>query len=443
VDNKQTHRGYDRSILALSIPSLGALIAEPLFILIDSAIVGRLGTTELAGLSIASTLLTTVVGLCVFLAYATTSSVSRLLGAGRRAEALRSGIDGMWLALGLGVILAAALALTAPHILSALGGADGVLTQATVYLRWSVIGLPGMLAVMASTGVLRGLQDTRTPLVVASVGAVVNTILNLALVYGAHLGIAGSGLGTALTQLAMGAVLSTVVVRGTRAEGVSIRPAAHGILANARSGAPLFIRTISLRLALLGTVFVATHLGAVALAGHQVVNSLWNFAAFALDALAIAAQALIGRAIGARDHAATLAILKRTLIWGLGAGLMLGVIMGGTSPLLAQLFTTDPQVRSAISAGLVAASVFMPWAGIVFIVDGILMGAGDGVYLAKVGLINLAVYAPAATLVYMFAPSGSAGLVWLWVAFGLVYTGARLVSNGRRLRSDAWTEHTL
>lgn len=443
MDNKQTKSGYDRQILALAIPSLGALIAEPLFVLIDTAIVGHLGENQLAGLSVASTLLLTIVGLCVFLAYATTSSVARLIGAGQRERALKAGIDGLWLALGLGVLLALSFGVAAPWVLSLLGASDAVLVEATSYLRWSVPGLPGMLIVMAATGVLRGFQDTKTPLIVAVAGAVVNTILNLWFVYGLHMGVAGSGAGTALTQIAMGAVLAFIVFKKSRAEHVSLRPAPAGILASARSGAPLFVRTLSLRAALLLTVFVATHLGTTALAGHQVVNSVWNFAAFALDALAIAAQALVGQAVGARNAAATRAVLRRTLQWGVGAGVVLGLIMGGLSPLLAPLFSSDESVQHAVIVGLIAAAVFMPIAGWVFILDGVLIGAGDGVYLAKVGVINLVVYLPIALLVYFAAPIGAAGLVWLWTAFGLVYTGARAVSNGVRLRSTAWTEHAV
>ncbi|MFD2840718.1 MATE family efflux transporter [Populibacterium corticicola] len=443
MDNKRTKSGYDRQILALAIPSLGALIAEPLFVLIDTAIVGHLGETPLAGLSIASTLLLTIVGLCVFLAYATTSSVARLIGAGQRERALKAGIDGLWLALGLGILLAVGFGAAAPWILGLLGASDALLVEATSYLRWSVPGLPGMLIVMAATGVLRGFKDTKTPLVVAVVGAIVNTVLSVVLVYGLNMGVAGSGAGTAITQIGMGLVLATVVVRKSRAENISLRPAPAGILASARSGVPLFIRTISLRAALLVTIFVATHLGTTALAGHQVVNALWNFAAFALDALAIAAQALVGQAVGARDKAATAAVLRRTLQWGVGAGVVLGAIMAGLSPFIAPLFSSEPSVQRAVIAGLIAAAVFMPIAGWVFILDGVLMGAGDGVYLAKVGMINLAVYVPVAFAVYAWAPSGAAGLVWLWVAFGLVYTGARAVANGVRLRSDAWTEHAL
>ncbi|NKY38877.1 MATE family efflux transporter, partial [Cellulomonas septica] len=214
----------DRQILSLAVPALGALVAEPLFVLVDSAVVGHLGTASLAGLALASTVLVTVVGLCVFLAYATTAAVARRLGAGDRGGALQVGVDGMWLALGLGVALGAITWLTAPWLIGALGATGDTAQQAVVYLRWSAPGLPGMLLVLASTGALRGLQDTRTPLVVATAGAVVNAVLNVVLVYGAHLGIAGSGLGTALTQLGMGAVLAGVVVRGARAAGTRLTP---------------------------------------------------------------------------------------------------------------------------------------------------------------------------------------------------------------------------
>ncbi|BDZ42022.1 hypothetical protein GCM10025865_13210 [Paraoerskovia sediminicola] len=320
VHSGTDRRSLDREILALAIPALGALVAEPIFVLVDSAVVGHLGTPQLAGLSLASTLLLTVVGLCVFLAYATTAAVARRIGAGREREALQSGIDGMWLALGLGLALAASLWVAAPWAVGVMGGSDDVARHAVTYLRWSAPGLPGMLLVLASTGVLRGMRDTRTPLYVAASGAVLNTVLNIVLVYGVGLGIAGSAIGTAFSQISMAVVLCAVVLRGARRTGASLRPAAGGIWTNARDGAPLFVRTLSLRGAILVTVYVATGLGAANLAAHQVVNSVWGFAAFALDALAIAAQALIGQGLGAGDVDSTRRVLRRTLQWGSAPG---------------------------------------------------------------------------------------------------------------------------
>ncbi|MFC4613436.1 MATE family efflux transporter [Cellulomonas algicola] len=428
----------DRQILSLAVPALGALVAEPLFVLVDSAVVGHLGTASLAGLALASTVLVTVVGLCVFLAYATTAAVARRLGAGDRGGALQVGVDGMWLALGLGIALGALTWLAAPWLIGALGATGETAHQAVVYLRSSAPGLPGMLLVLASTGALRGLQDTRTPLVVATAGAVVNAVLNVVLVYGAHLGIAGSGFGTALTQLAMGAVLGGVVVRGARAAGTRLTPHAAGLWANARAGAPLLVRTLTLRAAILLTVWVATALGATTLAAHQVVNAVWGLAAFALDALAIAAQALVGHALGAADVPRTRALLRRTLQWGVGAGAVLGLVLGGASWLYVRAFTTDPDVQRAAVVALVVAAVTMPMAGWVFVLDGVLIGAGDGRFLAWAGVLTLVAYVPVALAVRGWAPDGVAGLAWLWAAFAGVFMLARALTTGWRARGTAW-----
>jgi putative MATE family efflux protein len=428
----------DHQIVSLAVPALGALVAEPLFVIVDSAIVGHLGTTELAGLALASTVLVTVVGLCVFLAYATTGAVARRLGGGDRSGALQVGVDGMWLAFGLGVVLAALVFLAASWLVRSLGAGPDVARHAISYLHASAPGLPGMLLVLASTGVLRGLQDTRTPLVVAAVGAATNAGLNLVLVYGLHLGISGSGAGTAITQLAMGAALVAVVVRGARAAGASLGPAAGGIWANARAGAPLLVRTVSLRAAIALTVWVATGLGAVALAGHQAVSSVWGLTAFALDALAIAAQAMVGHALGAADAVRVRSVLRRSLQWGTGAGVVLGLAVGAVAAWIPALFTSDADVRSATTLALVVVAVTLPMAGWVFVLDGVLIGAGDGRYLAAVGMLTLAVYVPVALAVRAWAPDGAVGLAWLWAAFAGVFMLARAVTTGLRARGAAW-----
>lgn len=437
-DAPPSRRLIDKQILALAVPALGALVAEPIFVLVDSAVVGHLGTAELAGLSLASTVLLTLVGLCVFLAYATTAAVARRIGAGHRREALQSGIDGMWLALGLGLVLAATLWIGGGWAIGAMGGTGEVAEHALVYLRWSGLGLPGMLVVLASTGVLRGLQDTRTPLYVAAGGATFNAVLNVVLVYGVGLGIAGSGIGTAVAQLTMGAVLGVVVVRGARREGASLRPAAGGIWSNARAGAPLFVRTLSLRLAILLTVFVATGLGEVTLAGYQVVASVWGLAAFALDALAIAAQALVGHGLGAGDRSHVRSVLRRTLQWGVAAGALLGLVMAVGGWWFAPFFTSDPDVRTAVALGMAVCGLLLPMAGWVFVLDGVLIGAGDGRYLAWAGMVTFVVYVPFALAVRALAPDGAAGLAWLWAAFAGVFMAARALTTGLRARSDRW-----
>lgn len=424
--------------MALALPALGALVAEPLFVLVDSAVVGRLGTPELGGLALAGTLLTTVVGLCVFLAYTTTAAVARSIGAGERGRALRLGVDGMWLALALGVVLAGALWAGGPWVIAALGAPDDVLPHAVAYLRWSAPGLPGMLVVLASTGVLRGMLDTRTPLWVAAGGAVLNAVLSVVLVLGVGLGVAGSGLGTAITQATMALVLGGVVVRGARLGQVPLRPSWAGVRSGVSSGTPLLVRTISLRIAILLAAWVAAGLGTVALAGHQVVMALWGLAAFALDALAIAAQALVGTSLGAADLTVTRSVLRRTLQWGVGAGAVLGAVLAVSGWWLAPLFTADPDVRRAVTAALVVVGVAMPMAGWVFVLDGVLIGAGDGRYLAVVGLVTVVVYLPCALLVRSLADGGATGLVWSWAAFAGVFMATRAVTTGLRARGSAW-----
>lgn len=235
---RAARRRHDREIVALAVPAFGALVAEPLFVMADSAIVGHLGTAQLAGLGIASALLMTAVGVFVFLAYATTAAVARRVGAGDLRAAIRQGMDGIWLALLIGAVVIAVALPTAPSLMELFGASDTAAPYATTYLRISAFGIPAMLVVLAATGVLRGLQDTKTPLYVAVGGFVANAVLNVVLVYGADLGIAGSAWGTVIAQCGMAAVYLNVVIRGARKHGASLRPDAGGIRASAQTGAP-------------------------------------------------------------------------------------------------------------------------------------------------------------------------------------------------------------
>ena len=293
----------NRDILRLAVPALGALIAEPLFLIVDAAMVGHLGVTQLAALGIASAVLQTIVGLMVFLAYSTTPAVARRFGGGDLTKAVSVGIDGMWLALGLGAGLALAGFFATPFLVGLFGATPEVAAEAIVYLQISVWGLPAMLVVFAATGLLRGLQDTVTPLWIAGLGFGANALLNLMFIYGLGWGIAGSAAGTVVAQWGMVAAFAVVVGRLARRHEASVRPHREGVRGSARSGGWLFLRTVSLRVALLATVVVATGLGTEELAGWQVAFTIFSTAAFALDALAIAAQALIGKGLGADDRA--------------------------------------------------------------------------------------------------------------------------------------------
>lgn len=430
---KAAPRRHDREILALALPAFGALVAEPLFVLADSAIVGHLGTTQLAGLGIAAALLTTAVSVFVFLAYATTAAVSRRVGAGDLKAAIRQGMDGIWLALLLGTAVIAFVLPTAPWLINAFGASDAVAPYAVTYLRISALGIPAMLMVLAATGVLRGLQDTRTPLYVAVAGFAVNAGLNAALVYGAGLGIAGSAWGTVIAQCAMAGAYLVVVVRGARRHEASLRPDAAGIRACAQAGVPLLVRTLSLRAILMIATAVAARLGDADIAAHQILLSLWSLLAYALDAIAIAGQAIIGRYLGADDTKGAEAACRRMVQWGIASGIVLGALLIAARPLIVPLFTTDPLVEQALLPALLVVAASQPVSGVVFVLDGVLMGAGDGRYLAWAMLATLAVFAPAALLV----PALGGGLTLLWCAMTLMML-VRLVTLQLRSRSGRW-----
>ncbi|MFD3755871.1 MATE family efflux transporter [Streptomyces sp. NPDC058622] len=430
---KAAPRRHDREILALAVPAFGALVAEPLFLMADSAIVGHLGTPQLAGLGIAAALLTTAVSIFVFLAYATTAAVSRRVGAGDLRAAIRQGMDGIWLALLLGAAVIVVVLPAAPWLVSVFGASDAVAPHAITYLRISALGIPAMLMLLAATGVLRGLQDTRTPLYVAIGGFALNGVLNVALVYGADLGIAGSAWGTVTAQCAMAAAYLVVVVRGARRHDASLRPDAAGIRACAKAGAPLLVRTLSLRAVLLIATAVAARLGDADIAAHQILLSLWSLLAFALDAIAIAGQAIIGRYLGAGDTAGAKAVCRRMVQWGIASGFVLGLLVVLARPVFVPLFTSDPAVEDALLPALLVVAVSQPVSGIVFVLDGVLMGAGDGRYLAWAMLLTLAVFTPAALLV----PAMGGGLTTLWWAMTLMML-VRTVTLQLRARSGRW-----
>jgi len=422
-----------RQILALALPALGALVAEPLFVLADSAIVGHLGPAQLAGLGTAGAALNTLVNVCVFLAYGTTAQVSRLIGAGRRRDALARGVDGMYLAAGLGLVLAVVGLVCADPIVRWLGAGAQAAPYAATYLRGSSLGLPGMLVVLAATGLLRGLHDMRTPLLVAIAAAVVNTAANWVLVYPCGFGIAGSAAGTACVQTAMAAVYGYAAWRACRGEQVPAYPSARAIGASLSANFALLARTIGLRVYLLAAVWAAGTLGTVALAAHTIASNLWSALALALDALAIAAQALVGHELGAGNTGRVRAVVARMNRWGLAFGVATGIGLLALCPLLPGAFTADPAVRSALIPVLVVAALFQPAAGVVFVLDGVLIGAGDAGYLAWASLACTGIFLGALAVVL----AAGWGLVGLWCAVG-VFTLARLACLWARARGTAW-----
>jgi len=423
----------DREILRLALPALGALAAEPLYVLADTAVVARMGTPQLGGLAIASTLLLTGSALFVFLAYGTTASVARLLGAGQDRAAAHEGVQGLWLAALLGTAVAALAAVTAPALVEVMGAAGEVRGHALLYLRVSLIGLPALLVTFAGTGYLRGLQDTRTPLVVTVVAVAANLALELVLVYGLDQGIGASAASTVVAQGGAAAVYVARVTRDVRARRVGLAPDPAALRRLARVGWDLFVRTAALRLSLtLGTA-VAARSGTAALGAHQIAFELWSFLALLLDAVAIAGQALVGRLLGAGDADGARAAGRRMLRWGLVAGAAAGAVIAALRGVLPRLFTDDAAVVAVCATLLVVVATLQPVNALVFVLDGVLIGAGDLRFLARAMVLAAAVFVPAALAVLIL----DLGVVWLWGAIGLLMA-ARLAALAVRFAGPAW-----
>lgn len=426
-------RPVDREILRLALPALATMVAEPICVLTDTAIVGHLGTDQLAGLALASTVLLTSYAVFLFLAYGTTAAVSRLLGAGEQREAAHQAVQGLWLALALGVGTAVVVGGVSAPLVHALGGRGAVADNALVYLRISLVGLPALLLGLASVGYLRGRLDTRTPFFVALGVAVANLGVEVVLIYGFGFGIGAAALSTVLAQVGGALVLSWRVAAAARALGVGARPHLGAVRRLLVVGAHLLVRTAALRASLLLGTAVAARLGHDELAAYQVGFEIWSFLGLALDALAIAAQALVGHALGAGDPDQARAVGRRVNELAVLTGVALGLVVAlGRGP-IAAVFSDDPAVVALTAGSLVWVGLAQPVNGWAFALDGTLIGAGDQRFLAGAMVVALAVFAPAALAV----GATGAGLGWLWGALVLLMA-ARVALLQARFVGGAW-----
>ena len=409
-------------------------MAEPIYILTDTAVVGHLGTDQLAGLAVASAILLIGYSLFIFLAYGTTASVARLLGAERPGDAAHEAVQGMWLALGVGLALIVVGLIFSGPMVALLGATGAVREFALIYLRISLFGVPATLIVLAGTGYLRGLQDTTTPLVVAVVSALANLVLELVLIFGFGYGIGASALSTVAAQTGAAVLYVWWVHRAVRQHQVRLVPHGPTLGRLAVVGRDLFVRTAALRGSLLVATAVATRIGTVALAAHQIAFEIWSFLALTLDAVAIAGQALIGRYLGAGDVASARRSGRRMLEWGVGAGIVLGLATFALHTVAPRIFTSDPAVIEVGGFLLVFVAITQPLNGAVFVLDGLLIGAGDLAFLARAMAISFIAFVPCALAVLALG----AGIGWLWAAL-TVFMAVRLVTLGWRWVGNGWS----
>ncbi|MEA2376589.1 MAG: hypothetical protein QOD13_496 [Thermoleophilaceae bacterium] len=422
---------HDREILSLAFPALGALAAEPLYLLADTVMVGHLGTEQLAALAIAATLLTGAFTLFNFLTYGTTAQVARLSGAARHEAAGNLAAQALWLATGIGVVLTAVLvALAVPLV--GLMGADGHTGElAVLYLRIGSLGLPFALIALAGQGFMRGVSDLRTPLVIVVVANVVNVLLNLLFIYGFGWGLAGSAWATVVAQLGMGAAFVTVLLR---APAASRRPSLAAIRPLARIGGEIFVRTAALYASFLVASAVLARVGDDALAAHQVAFQLFVFLSLLLDAIAIAGQVMVGRSLGAGDADEAYRAARRMIELAVAAGAVFAVIMLALTDVLPRAFTSDPEVIDQLHEIWPLFALLQPVNGAVFALDGILIGAGDTRFLMW-GMLaaSLLAFVPVALASLAF----DWGIVGVWCGLlGLI--ALRLATCGWRFRGRQW-----
>jgi len=427
---------YDGEILRLAVPALGALAAEPLYILVDTAIVGHLGRPELAALGIAATVLTALFAIFNFLQYGTTAQVGRASGAGEEEAARRLGGQAVWLSLGVGVVLAGLVVALAPQLVRLMGGEGEAGGHAVTYMRIAALGLPFAFIALGGQGYLRGIADLRTPLVILVAGNSVNAVLDVVFVYGLDWGIAGSAWATAVSQAGMG--VAFLVLIAERA-GAGLRPHLASMLRLVRVGRHIFVRTAALMAAFTLAGAIITRFGDASIAAHQIAFQLWLFLALTLDAIAIAGQVLVGRGLGAGDTERAYAASVRMIWLSVYAGLAFAGLLLLLEPLLPRIFTSDALVLERAGSIWLLFALMQPLNGAVFALDGILIGAGDGPFLAG-SMVAAFVASAAVALAALVFDWGIAGV---WAAL-VVLICVRLALmlwrfSGRRWLVTGWS----
>jgi putative MATE family efflux protein len=426
----QGQRDLDRRIARLAVPALGAILAEPLYNLADTAIVGHLGRSPLDALAIATSALSLVAWLAIFLSTATTTEVARSTARGDQDAAGRAVGAAYSVAAGWGAVTCATVMLIAPPVVSLLGGHAGpglasTESAAVGYIRISALGLPFLYLSYAGNGHSIGLEDTRTPLVIAVGANVVNVLLEVTLVFGLHLGLPGSAWGTVAAQV-LAAIAYAVASR--RSTAAPLWPARRDLLAVLRDGHRLSVRTVALGVVPLAATAVAARLGPVPLAGQQVAYRLWAMLSLATDALAVPAQVFVSAALGRGDAAEARRAARRTLVLGLAVGFGLGAVTAVSALFAPAMFTSDPVVRHAAVIGLLWSALTQPLAAVAFVYDGVILGLGDYAAMRRAMIIAIFAFAPLAYLVLRFPGLGLPGV---WTALGC-WLAARTVLLWRR-----------
>ncbi|WIM95394.1 MATE family efflux transporter [Actinoplanes oblitus] len=417
-------------IAKLALPALVVLAAEPLYVLVDTAVVGHLGPIPLAAVAIGGTVMSVAVWFGTLMAYGTTGRAARRFGAGDRPAAVAEGVQASWLALGLGLVLGLLGVALAGPLAHALAGNPATAEAAAGWLRIAALGVPGLLLAAAGNGWMRGVQDTRRPLFIVLGANVLSAILCPLLVYPAGLGLTGSAIANVTAQTVGGWLFLLALVRETR----RLRPVPSVIVRQVVLGRDLLIRGAAFQACFLSATAVASRFGVAAVGAHQIALQLWFFAALALDAVAIAAQSLVGAALGAGDAGQARDVARRVTVAGGLAAVAFAALVGAGATVIPALFTDDPSVLGQTAIVWPWFVALLPFAGVVYALDGVLIGAGDVAYLRTTTILAaLLGFLPMIWLAYAL----DLGLGGVWAGLGL-FTFVRLVATVSRWRSARW-----
>jgi len=421
---------HDRDIVRLAVPALGALAAEPLYVLADTAIVGHLGRPQIAALGLAGTVLAGSFTIFNFLTYGTTAVVARASGAGRQEEAARLAAQALWASLGIGFALLVGCEVVAAPLLKALGGHGRSGQYALVYFRIAAAGLPAALIALAGQGYLRGVSNLRRPLEIVVTANVLNLVLEILFVYSFHWGIAGSAAGTAIAQAGMGIAF---VIELLRPHAPTRRPRWREMRPMFRIGRQIFVRTGALYASFLVAASVLARMGDAQIGAHQIAYQLFTFLALLLDAVAIAGQVIVGRMLGAGNADEAHSAAVRMIEWSVAIGLVFALVLAPLSHALPRGFTSDPHVLHQAALLWPFLAAMQPIGGAVFALDGILIGAGDTRYLMWSMLAASALFVALAAL----ALSLHWGVIGVWGALD-VLIASRLALLGPRFARRRW-----
>ncbi|MDQ0382405.1 MATE family efflux transporter [Amycolatopsis thermophila] len=420
-----------RRVLGLAVPALGVLAAEPLYVLVDTAVVGHLGALPLAGLALGGVVLSQVSTQLTFLSYGTTSRTARLHGAGRRAEAVSEGVQATWLAVVVGLLILVAGQVLAGPVARVLSGSDEIAGAAVSWLRIALFGAPLILITMAGNGWMRGVQDAVRPLRFVLAGNGISAVLCPVLVYAADWGLAGSAVANVVAQV----ISAGLFLRALVAEKVPLRPRPAVMRAQLGLGRDLVLRSLAFQACFVSAAAVAARTSTAAVGAHQIVLQLWTFLSLVLDSVAIAAQSLVGAALGAGSARQARGVAGQITGYGLVMGCVLGVVFAAVSPVLPHAFTSDPGVLGEVPHAWWFFVALQPIAGVVFALDGVLLGAGDAAFLRTATLVSAAL----GFLPLIWASLGLGwGLTGIWTGLSL-FMVLRLAAVVARWRSDRWT----